>query len=81
MLLAGFAVGVGLPWYIRKPSITNLVYGSHEKQRLDIFLPRDKPGGADVLLHIHGGGWTAGTKKPARIFALILSATATSPPR
>jgi acetyl esterase/lipase len=63
MLLAGFAVGAGLPWYIRKPSITNLVYGSHEKQRLDIFLPRDKPGEVDVLLYIHGGGLTAGDKE------------------
>lgn len=43
------------------PTLTNVAYGSHERQVLDLWQARSsRP--APVLFHIHGGGWTNGDK-------------------
>lgn len=45
------------------------VENGHERQKLDLRLPRD-PKGAPVVLWIHGGGWLAGNKENPPIAAL-----------
>jgi len=43
------------------PSKSNVAYGSHPNQVLDLYLPEGK-GPFPVALFIHGGGWTSGDK-------------------
>ena len=41
----------------------DLRYGPDPHQRLDVFAPREEPGGPlPILVYIHGGGWTHGQK-------------------
>ena len=40
--------------------LTDVAYGTHERQRFDICLPDEKTHG--LILFIHGGGWVAGDK-------------------
>lgn len=42
------------------PHYLNLPYGPHPKQRLDLYLPRNKVRRAPVLVFIHGGGFSEG---------------------
>lgn len=48
--------------------LSDLAYGPHERQRLDIYLPQQataKP--APVLLMVHGGAWRFGDKAMRRV--------------
>lgn len=40
----------------------NMSYGSHERQVLDLAIPKDNDGEAGLVLFIHGGAWIAGDK-------------------
>ena len=41
----------------------DIAYGTHPRQKLDIFLPKNKTvGRLPVILLVHGGGWSAGDK-------------------
>ena len=44
------------------PSATyeNIPYGPHQKQKVDVFLPRGKKGPFPVAMYLHGGGWSGG---------------------
>lgn len=42
-------------------------YGDHPREKLDIFLPPEKPKG--VVMYIHGGYWSSLDKRYASIFA------------
>ncbi|MFI0718051.1 alpha/beta hydrolase [Streptomyces sp. NPDC021224] len=42
--------------------LRNRRYGTARAQRLDVYIPRERPHGAPVLLYLHGGGFTAGSK-------------------
>jgi len=47
------------------PDIKNAAYGTHERQRLDVYLPKNRLAGnapAPVILMVHGGGWCVGDK-------------------
>lgn len=44
---------------------TDISYGSHERQKFDLFLPRDYKGNG-IVLFIHGGAWLAGDKNGCR---------------
>lgn len=47
------------------PTHTDVPYGNHERQKLDVYLASsDNP--TPVILYIHGGGWTAGDKQSVR---------------
>ena len=35
-------------------------YGPHQKQKVDIFLPKGKKGPFPVAMYLHGGGWSGG---------------------
>lgn len=37
-------------------------YGSHERHRLDVYVPSSQQGGKPVLLFVHGGGFFSGDK-------------------
>ncbi|MET3037338.1 alpha/beta hydrolase [Chryseobacterium sp. NRRL B-14859] len=43
--------------------VYNLKYGEDKKQKMDIFLPKDYPQDAPVILIVHGGAWTLGRKE------------------
>lgn len=40
----------------------NMSYGSHERQILDLAIPKDNDGEVGLILFIHGGAWIAGDK-------------------
>lgn len=42
--------------------LENIVYGNHERNRLDIFIPEKVKAPQGLILFIHGGGWQAGDK-------------------
>ena len=41
----------------------NLAYGSHERQVMDLRLPKENDGEVGLILFIHGGGWIEGDKE------------------
>lgn len=53
-------------WYVPNPQIQNvekdIVYGEHERCRLDVMWPKDGAKGLPVLVWFHGGGLTGGDK-------------------
>ena len=46
----------------RVARIANLRYGGHRRQRLDVYVRRDRPTGRPVLVYLHGGGYYSGSK-------------------
>ncbi len=40
----------------------DIAYGSHERQKLDVYAP-ENASGSPVLLYIHGGAWKVGNKR------------------
>lgn len=48
------------------PGIADMAYGSHERQRLDLFPVKGR--GAPVVLFVHGGGFVGGDKQVAPPF-------------
>lgn len=42
--------------------LTDISYGSHERNKLDIFIPENPKSKSGVILFIHGGGWVEGDK-------------------
>lgn len=53
--------------------IKDLAYGEEPIQKLDIYAPKDAKN-APVLIDIHGGGWTAGSKNPRALQAQSVNA-------
>jgi acetyl esterase/lipase len=43
--------------------VGNLPYGDGPRRRLDVHHRRDRPSGAPVVLHLHGGGFHSGNKR------------------
>lgn len=44
----------------------NLGYGSHERQKLDLYIPKNSGDEVGLILMIHGGAWVAGDKSAYR---------------
>lgn len=42
--------------------LRNRRYGEARAQRLDVYLPRNRPNGAPIFLYLHGGGFPMGSK-------------------
>lgn len=42
--------------------LNDVEYGSHERQKVDIFIPKTVKSASGVILFIHGGGWVDGDK-------------------
>jgi acetyl esterase/lipase len=55
------------PFHFEDPRVElrpDLRYGDeHPRQCLDLYVPRERPASAPVLLQIHGGGWQYGDKR------------------
>ena len=47
-------------WRLRRPDVENVAYGSHMRQRLDVWLPKGATGKVPCLVQIHGGAWVDG---------------------
>jgi arylformamidase len=47
------------------PAGSDLEYGAHARQRLDVYAPAAKPRAAPVIIWVHGGGFVRGDKRPA----------------
>lgn len=43
-------------------TFTNVSYGSHERQKYDIYLPEGRTAETKVMILVHGGGWSTGDK-------------------
>lgn len=55
------------------PTFPNVVYGTHERQVLDVWqATATKP--TPVVFHIHGGGWVRGDKRPVKDLERYLAA-------
>lgn len=64
---------VPLPAGIRMEKDIAYIEGGDEAQKLDLYLPEkpaDKP--LPLIVHIHGGGWRAGSKFPCPVAGLVL---------
>lgn len=48
--------------------LADLPYGSHARQRLDVYRPL-QASAAPILLMVHGGGWAKGDKRMSRVVA------------
>lgn len=62
-----------LPAGIRMEKDIAYVPGGDEAQKLDLYLPEkplDKP--MPLIVHIHGGGWRAGSKFPCPMMMMVL---------
>jgi acetyl esterase/lipase len=60
--------GLYAPHHEREPYadvsvIRDIAYGADERQRLDLFAPKDGASGRPILLFVHGGGFVGGDKK------------------
>jgi len=42
---------------------SSLAYGRNERQQVDVFVPKTSTGKASLIMHIHGGGWSIGSRK------------------
>lgn len=46
----------------KEEKLTDIKYGSHERNIMDVYLPADRSPKTAFLVHIHGGAWTQGDK-------------------
>ena len=51
--------------FVDVPDIENFKYGFHERQGIDVWMPKCGNGRVPAVVVIHGGGWTSGDRIPA----------------
>ncbi len=56
-----FAIGATIPE--KSIQYRELAYGTHERQTLDLNIPKENDGEIGLVLFIHGGGWIGGDKE------------------
>ena len=67
ILNATYAIFKPLQERAPKDGITrhdDIAYGDDARQRLDLFVPAQKPQAAPVVVYVHGGGYVAGARSP-----------------
>lgn len=62
-IIAFFASLFGFGAEEKSYEYKNISYGSHERQVLDLNIPKDNDGEIGLVLFIHGGAWIAGDKE------------------
>ena len=51
---------------------SDIAYGSHERQRLDVYLPSESAAAPPVVLFVHGGGFVSGHRnRTAQIYSNV----------
>lgn len=48
--------------------LVNVAYGSHDRQKMDVYLPAGRDERTPVVLVIHGGSWVGGNKSDLTVF-------------
>ncbi|MBM3547492.1 MAG: alpha/beta hydrolase [Alphaproteobacteria bacterium] len=73
-LATGCSPLVLLNWASPEPAYDRLefAYGTHARQRLDVYRPKDLKGPAPVVVFFYGGGWEGGERANYRFAALAL---------
>ncbi|GGD08536.1 alpha/beta hydrolase [Hyunsoonleella pacifica] len=51
----------------------NISYGSHERQKFDLYLPANRTSVTKTIILIHGGGWTSGDKGDMDAIKLLIN--------
>ena len=46
--------------------LTDIAYGSHPLQKMDVYLPKNRSATTIVIIYLHGGGWYMGDKADIR---------------
>lgn len=49
-------------------AVHDIAYGTHPRQKLDVYLPKEAKS-APMIVMMHGGGWTTGDKSGALIYS------------
>lgn len=62
-IIAFFASLFGFDTETNSYEYRNLAYGNHERQVLDLNIPKDNDGEIGLVLFIHGGAWIMGDKE------------------
>jgi acetyl esterase/lipase len=50
----------------------DVAYGSHSRQRLDLYRPHQAPAECRLIVFLYGGCWTAGSRRSYRFLARVL---------
>lgn len=61
-LLLGGCSALPLNPFEIQPTFSDLAYGEHQRQKLDLYLPEGAGGARPVVVWIHGGRWNGGDK-------------------
>lgn len=59
------AAGLGQAARAEPERLSDIAYGTHDRQRFDVYKPA-QPRAAPVILMVHGGGWAHGDKRHGR---------------
>lgn len=46
-----------------RPAVSSVIYGTHARQRVDIYSPKDAVDDLPVVVFVHGGGWSRGNSR------------------
>lgn len=50
--------------------LTDVSYGIHERQKMDVYLPKNRSKATKTIIYLHGGGWYMGDKADIKEGAL-----------
>lgn len=51
------------PSDLKDTTMANLSYGTHERHKVDVYLPEGRNAETKIIIMIHGGGWIGGNKE------------------
>ncbi|WP_203258283.1 alpha/beta hydrolase [Hyunsoonleella ulvae] len=51
----------------------NISYGSHERQKFDLYLPASRNSNTKTVILVHGGGWTSGSKADMDAIKILIN--------
>jgi acetyl esterase/lipase len=79
-LLGVLLLVVGLAYHFAALETFNLLvskdkdYGQNPRQKLDIYMPRERSGPLPIVMFVHGGSWQEGNKHPYAFVGRALAA-------
>ena len=57
---------------LKATTLTDVLYGDHESQTYDLYLPAHRDLNTKTLILVHGGGWTSGDKADMDAFIALV---------